>query len=421
MKKFKSIVLFLFVFILLTTATYAADTSTIDINVPSAILIERNTGKILYEKSADEIRYPASTTKIMTAILALENCELTDVATVSYDAIMTIPEGYTNANLQLGEELTIEQLLHLLLIPSASDAANTLAEHIAGSIASFATMMNTKAAELGCTNTHFMNPDGQHDENHYSTAYDLSLIANYAMNFEAFRNIVSKSSYILYPTNKYDEERYYSNTNLLLNKNYSKYYYEKAIGTKTGFTTPAGNCLVATAKDGDLELITVVLGAGQDDNGLSERFLGTISLFDFGFDNYTYRTIKNKNDIITEIDIDNATKETRKLNLLASEEIYSLIDKVESNASFEPNISLNENIQAPILQGDILGTATYQIDGVTYTTNLIAANDVFESHFFLYISLSGFLVLIVFGTLYIKKNNKKKNKRNKRNYRINQY
>lgn len=148
MKKFKSIVLCLLVFFMITTTTYAADTSKLNLNVPSAILIERNTGKILYEKSANEIRYPASTTKIMTAILAVENCELTDTATVSYNAIMTIPTGYTHANLKLGEELTIEQLLHLLLIPSASDAANTLAEHIAGSIDSFATMMNTKASEL---------------------------------------------------------------------------------------------------------------------------------------------------------------------------------------------------------------------------------------------------------------------------------
>jgi len=148
MKKLKLIVLYLFLSIFLSTYTYAADISKLNLNVPSAILIERNTGKILYEKSSNEIRYPASTTKIMTAILALENCELTDTATVSYNAIMTIPTGYTHANLQLGEELTIEQLVHLLLIPSASDAANTLAEHIAGSIDSFATMMNTKAAEL---------------------------------------------------------------------------------------------------------------------------------------------------------------------------------------------------------------------------------------------------------------------------------
>ena len=148
MKRFKLIILCIFLSIIFTTSTYAADTSKINLNVPSAILIERNTGKILYEKSSNEIRYPASTTKIMTAILALENCELTDMATVSYNAIMSIPTGYTHANLLLGEELTIDQLLHVLLIPSASDAANTLAEHIAGSIESFATMMNTKASEL---------------------------------------------------------------------------------------------------------------------------------------------------------------------------------------------------------------------------------------------------------------------------------
>lgn len=262
-----------------------------------------------------------------------------------------------------------------------------------------------------------MNPDGQHNENHYTTASDLSLIANYAMSFEAIRNVVSKASYTLPATNKYDKERTYTNTNLLLHKSYSNYYYEKAIGTKTGFTTPAGNCLVATANNGDIELISVILGAGQNDRGLSERFLGTIQLFNFGFDNYTYRTIKSQNDVIKEIDIDNATRDTKHLNLLVDKEIYSLIDKVELNASFEPNkIELKENIKAPILEGDILGTVTYQIDGIDYTANLIAGNDVLESHFLLYISLFGIIVLIGLGYLYFNKNKSKK-----KNYRIKEF
>lgn len=258
-----------------------------------------------------------------------------------------------------------------------------------------------------------MNPDGQHSENHYTTASDLSLIANYAMSFDAIRNVVCKDTYTLPATNKYDEERTYTNTNLLLHKSYSNYYYEKAIGTKTGFTTPAGNCLVATAKNDDLELISVILGASQNDRGLSERFLGTIQLFNFGFDNYTYRNIKNQNDVIKEIDIDNATKDTRHLNLLTDKDIPALIDKVDLNASFEPKIELKENLKAPILKGDVLGTVTYQIDGIDYTANLIAGNDVLESHLLLYISLFGIVVFIGFGYLYIKKNKPKK-----KNYRL---
>ena len=127
----------------------------------------------------------------MTAILTLEHCKLTDTATVSHEAIFTVPIGYSHAYLQEGEELTIEQLLHVLLIPSANDAANVLAEHIAGSISSFTTMMNTKALELGCTGTNFVNANGIHNTNHYSTAYDLALMGRYAMQNETFIKIVS--------------------------------------------------------------------------------------------------------------------------------------------------------------------------------------------------------------------------------------
>lgn len=147
-----------------------------DVQCPSAVLIHADTGKILYEKESNKTMYPASTTKIMTAILVLENAQLTDIATVSSNAVKSVPAGYSRANLQVGEQFTIDQLLHVLLIPSANDAANVLAEHIAGSIAEFANMMNQKAVEIGCKNTHFVNPSGIHSNDHYSTAYDLALI-----------------------------------------------------------------------------------------------------------------------------------------------------------------------------------------------------------------------------------------------------
>ena len=140
------------------------------VNAPVALLMDSGTGKILYEKNAREKLYPASTTKIMTAILALENRSLSDTATVSYDAIFTVPVGYSNANLQLDEVLNYDQLLHTLLIPSANDSANVIAEDIAGSVESFASMMNTKAREIGCQNTNLVNANGVHNENHYSTA-----------------------------------------------------------------------------------------------------------------------------------------------------------------------------------------------------------------------------------------------------------
>ena len=145
-------------------------------NSSSCLLMDAKTGKIIYAKNAYEKLYPASTTKLMTAILTLENCKLTDTAIVSHNAIYSIPVGYSHASLKEDEELTIEQLLNVLLIPSANDAAIVLAEHISGSVEEFSKLMNEKAKSLGCLNTNFVNPNGIQNKNHYSTAYDLALI-----------------------------------------------------------------------------------------------------------------------------------------------------------------------------------------------------------------------------------------------------
>lgn len=417
MKKYKYLISCLLVFILTfiySTNIYAANTSTLEINSPSVILIERDTGNILYQKNAHEVRFPASTTKIMTAILALENCNLNDVVRVTYNAIQTVPSGYSIADLKVDEELTIEQLLHLLLIPSASDAANTLAEHIGGSIESFASMMNTKAKELGCTQTHFTNPDGKHDEKHTSTAYDLTLMANYAMNNETFRSIVSKASYVLYPTNKYSKERYFKTTNSLLNTYSDDYYYENATGIKTGFTTPAGNCLVSSAKVDNMECIVTILGATQNDDGKSERFLESKELFNFAFGNYTYKTVKYEKDVVKTIEVKNATSDTKSLNLELANKIYAFINKKDLNTNFEPTITLNENIQAPILKGDKLGTATYTIENQTYTVDLLASNDVYKSNMPIIIGLILVFIFLVALKIFFNKRNKMLNKKNYR-------
>ena len=234
MKLKKLYIVFIIVLLINTILCSHSNGANFNANSPSAILFNSNTEKILYEKNAYEIRYPASTTKIMTAILALENCNLDDLATVSNTAIQ-IPFGYTTANLQPGEIISINDLLHLLLIISANDAANVLAEHVSGSINEFSNMMTAKAKEIGCLNTNFTNPSGIHNPNHYSTAYDLCLIANYAMKNEIFRQIVSTTTYTIPSTNK-SEERILTNTNRLLHEFVEKstdnniYYYEFATG-----------------------------------------------------------------------------------------------------------------------------------------------------------------------------------------------
>ena len=202
----------------------------------AAILVDSKDGTVIYEKNSNERMYPASTTKILTAIIALESCSLNDRITASPNAINSIKSGYTNANIQVGEELSMEDLLYALLIKSANEAANVIAEYIAGSTDNFANMMNAKANELGCTNTHFVNANGVHDDNHYTTASDLAIIAEYCMKNETFRKMVSTQYYTLPATPQYpSDDRVLKNSNSLLIPD-NTYYYQYAIGMKTGFS-----------------------------------------------------------------------------------------------------------------------------------------------------------------------------------------
>lgn len=262
----------------------------------SAILVEEKTGKILYEKNIYDRKYPASTTKILTAIIALERCDLREFEKASPQAINSIKSGYSTANIQIGETFTIEQLLDVMMIHSANEAANIIAEHISGSVSEFAKLMNEKAKEIGCLDSNFVNPNGMHDENHYSTAYDMAQIARYCMKNEKFREIVTKMECSLPTTDLWQEERVFKNTNSLMIPGH-KYYYQYCNGIKTGFTTPAKNCLIASSNKEGFEVISVVLHAESTPEGLSARYLDTINLFEYGYNNY------NLNDILEEYDL----------------------------------------------------------------------------------------------------------------------
>lgn len=381
-----------------------------------AVLLESSTGKLLYGKNENEKLYPASTTKILTAILAIENCSLSDKLTASNTAITAIPAGYSNAAIQPGETLTVQELLELFLIHSANEVGYIFAEHISGSIEDFATLMNKKATELGCKNTHFTNPSGLHDTNHYSTAYDMALIARYCMKNETFRNIVSKTSCTIEATDKY-QERYFKNTNDLINPS-SKYYYEYAIGIKTGFTSQAKNCLISASKKDGLELITVVLGAEATEDGKSGRYMDSINLFNYGFSNYKNQEIATANTTINDITIDNATKNTKNLSLLLKDSITALTPANLDLNKLNYSIDLNENISAPIAEGDKLGKLTYNIDGITYSSDLIASHSVEESNnslIILQVILAIIVILILFKLFSSKKKSSKR--KNSKNYK----
>lgn len=408
----------------LNTVSSAIDSSFLNEKTycPNILLVERKTGKILYEKKAYDKIYMASTTKILTAILVLENCELTEKATVSRNAIMSVPWDYTTAALKEGEQFTIEELLHALLIPSANDAANVLAEHVSGSVEEFAKLMNQKATEIGCKGSNFTNPSGLHEENHYSTAYDLYLLADYALQFDTFREIVKKTQFTLPATDKYKkDDRTFVTTNSLIRESMKSYYYEYTTGVKTGFTDYSKDCIVASAKKDGVEYIAVVLGGGYTENQwLREKYLDCKTLFDFAFENYILEPIANSGNLCTQITIGNATKETKNLDIVYESDIQAFIDKNYSLSDLNPNIQLKENLKAPIKKGDNLGTVSYEIEGITYTSNLVANSDVVKVSYFLII-LRIILIPIIIILIYIillSTKKKTKNAFNKKNYRL---
>lgn len=405
MKIKKLLVILTFIFLIIFSNTYinissAAEAPSIDTG--SIYLMDSRTTKPLYTKDENTRMYPASTTKIMTAILTLENCDLDEVVTANYSALSNIPEGYTTADIQIGEQLTIEQLLELLLVHSANDAANVLAEYVGGSIDSFVSMMNTKLNDLRLADSHFTNAYGLQDDNHYTTAHDLAFLMKYCLQNETFRKISGQASCAIPATNMWGPRKYASTNELLIAGN--EYYYQYVFSGKTGFTSQAKHCLVTAAYNNDLELICVVLG--NDD-----RFNVTRSLYEYAFSNYELKNVINENDVVTNITVNGASNKTRNLDVLISETIPAL---VETNAVTEltPIIDLNDNISAPISQGDILGKVTYSINGVNYTTNLIASHDVEKSNVVSYLVFGLVLIIFIFIIMGILNYRKKVNNEN---------
>lgn len=403
MKTKKLFVLLFLTFLILYPFNYVLSATT-QINLPSTtaegiFLLDNRTNKVLYSRSENKKMYPASTTKILTAIIVLENCNLNDVVSASYNAVMSIPNGYSTADIQIGEELTVEQLLELLLVCSANDAANVLAEYVGGSIDSFVSMMNTKLNELSLTDSHFTNAFGMQDENHYTTAHDLAFIMKYCLKNDTFRKIAGQASCAIPATNK-SGTRTYTSTNELLIPETSHYYSYLTTG-KTGFTTQAKECLVSSAYRDNLELICVVLGS-------NDRFADTRNLYEYAYSNYSIKNVVNEKDVVTNITVTNASRDTKNLDLLVNEMVPVLINNSESISEIIPEITLNENISAPIEEGTVLGKVKYSVDGVEYTTDLIASHHVKKSEILTYIFYACILIitiLLIYGIFFHKNKN----------------
>lgn len=400
----KTIVAIIFITIIMSNCIFVYGANDFSVNAKASIIVEENSGKIIYEENSNIQNYPASVTKILTAILTLENCELTDTVTVSKTAISNIPLGYVIAPLFVGEQMSVEDLLYALMLKSANDAAYVLAEHVGGSVEGFSDMMNKKAEELGCKNSHFVNPNGIHNSNHYTTAYDMYLIAKYAMKNEKFVKIVSTYQHTLSATNKYSKnDRIMKNTNNFVNPN-SRYYDENVKGIKTGTTLQAGNCLITNTSKNGFDVFTVVLGAKTAESKFSE----TKNMMNYFFDNYEYTQIHKKGDVIKSIEVEKATKETKTLNLVISDDIKTMNNIAIKAEEIEPEINLNENIVAPILKGQELGNIKYTVDGLEYNAKLLAENEVIKKTYYVEILIgAGVLAVIVCIINVIKKKRKK--------------
>ena len=399
-----------------TTNVTAAAANAPATNAEAALLISPDSGMVLYEKNADERRYPASTTKIMTALLVLENvADLNETVTAQASDFETLEADSSSAGIKEGETVTVEDLLYGLMLPSGNEAAYMLARHVAGSYEAFVDMMNKRAEELGCTGTHFVNPCGLHDDNHYTTAHDLYKIAYAAMQDETFADIADTVQWNMSKTNM-QEERKVLTTNQLIFSSYQPWAYAYCKGIKTGNTSQAGNCFVGYAEYGDAKLYSVVMGCDSSSleySNIPASFTDTKALFEWGFESFTSKTLAKQGDTVGSVNVRLST-DTDQLVLTVKNDLVSLLPAdLDVEDLGEPQITAPESVNAPIKAGDVIGSATYSYNGTTYgTVELVALSDVERSTVLYYADLlSNFfqstvfkvilIVLAVFVVLYI--------------------
>lgn len=387
---FKKIMLFFFIFIFTCSYVFADDlspaeddfdiseilgdiesteTSSDSLEIPTInsrayVVIDRKSNTILVGKNENQKKKMASTTKIMTALVVIENCNLSDTVEVSKKAAGT---GGSRLGLKTGDKITVYDLLYGLMMCSGNDAAVSLAEHVAGSISGFAELMNKKAQELGLSNTHFVTPHGLDEDEHYTTAYELAILANHAMNNEIFAEIVGTKNYTI-TINGYPKAL--TNTNELLGVLNGVY------GIKTGFTNGANRCLVTSCKRGDMDIICVVLGADTK----KYRTTDSIKLIEYAFNHFTYVNVE---EIVS--DYFKTWKEEFSHTITISKGVSNYLDITYQNLpypsipvredlvnSFQVYINCESVLNAPVEKGTSIGTITLELDG-----NIVYSGDIF--------------------------------------------
>lgn len=357
----------IFLFSLMTQPVLASEKKSTELaaQAKSAILIERDTGKVLYEKNSDQPLPPASMTKIMTMILimeALDKGEITfkdKVRASEYASSM----GGSQIFLEPGEEMTVNELLKGIAIGSGNDASMAMAEHLAGSEDKFVEMMNKKAKEIGLKHTKFQNPTGLPVDDHYSTAHDMAMMGKELLKYEDIINYTSK--YEDYLREDTDKKFWLVNTNRLVK------FYPGVDGLKTGFTGQAKYCLTATAKKGNMRVIAVVFGA----NTPKERNNEITKMLDYAFSQYTTTPLYKKDAPIKKVEVNKG--EQKYVNAVTSEPLSVLAKKGTTAKDMKTEVKLDENLNAPVKKGDEIGTITIKKDGkVMSKSPLVAEEDV---------------------------------------------
>lgn len=324
-----------------------SDKAELEISAKSAVVMDRQSRRVLYEKNTHEILPMASTTKIMTAIIALEAGSEDDLVVVSREAAGT--EG-SSIWLEKGEEKTLRELLYGLIMQSGNDAAVAIAEHLAGSVEGFAHLMNEKALDIGAVNTRFTNPHGLHDENHYTTAYDMALITSYALENPRFREIIATPLYtISWPGHEWD--RVIGNQNRLLE------LYPGGDGVKTGWTDEAGRCFVGSATRDGWQLVAVELNAPQ-------MWEDVVLLLDYGYASYNNERIVEEGQLLRSIPV---AKGRKNLELAAARDFYYPLEEGEDKL-IHYRFALNEAISAPISAGEVVGELVVFLDEIQIGT-----------------------------------------------------
>ena len=355
-----------------------------DILAKAALLVDAETGSIAYAKNEHQELYPASLTKVMTALLVLEavesgNLSMDQEITASQTAFDGLSSDGSSAGIKAGEVMTVENLLYCMMVVSANEACQILAEAVSGSVSAFVTEMNAEAARLGCKNTHFVNPHGYHDPQHYTSAWDMYLITKAAMGYEAFMTIADTAHVVIPATNMSKERDYWTTNHLLSTWRVIGYRNSEAHGIKTGSTDDAGHCLVSSAQRGSLHYISVILGADRvEENGVGNirSFSETTRMFNYGFDNFTYKNIIEAKEPIQEVPV--SLSEVDRVVVSAAEDKEVLIFNGLEPEHLERKVTLfHETVEAPVTAGQKLGVMELSYDGTVYATvDLLAMHDV---------------------------------------------